>query len=90
MSKSIRGLGLEANGGSPKQIVELFRDAGYKLYIQDDVHYRFPFRPLDTIPNRWFQLVATGKSAVTLVWQGPTAKIVPEERHAMNSRGGET
>jgi len=53
------GLGLEANGGSPKQIVELFRDAGYKLYIQDDVHYRFPFRPLDTIPNRWFQLVAT-------------------------------
>jgi len=27
-------------------------DAGYKLYIQDDVHYRFPFRPLDIIPNR--------------------------------------
>jgi FkbM family methyltransferase len=52
------GLGLESNGGSPKQIVELFRDAGYNLYIQDDVQYRFPFRPLDTIPNRWFQLVA--------------------------------
>jgi FkbM family methyltransferase len=53
------GLGLEANGGSPEQIVQVFRDAGYKLYIQDDVHYRFPFRPLDIIPNRWFQLVAT-------------------------------
>ena len=52
------GLGLEANGGSPEQIVQVFRDAGYKLYIQDDVHYRFPFRPLDIIPNRWFQLVA--------------------------------
>ena len=53
------GLGLEANGGSPEQIVELFRDAGYNLYIQDDVLYRFPFRPLDAIPHRWFQLVAT-------------------------------
>ena len=53
------GLGLEANGGSPEQIVELFRDAGYNLYIQDDVHYRFPFRPLDAIPHHWFQLVAT-------------------------------
>ena len=28
------GLGLEANGGSPEQIVELFRDAGYTLCIK--------------------------------------------------------
>lgn len=53
------GLGLEENGGSPEQIVELFRKAGYHLYIQDDVHYRYPFRPLDVIPHHWFQLVAT-------------------------------
>lgn len=53
------GLGLEDNGGSPEQIVELFRDAGYRLYIQDDIQYRFPFRPLDVIPHRWFQMVAT-------------------------------
>jgi FkbM family methyltransferase len=53
------GLGLEANGGSPEHIVEVFRNAGYSLYIQDDIHYRFPFRPLDVIPHRWFQLVAT-------------------------------
>jgi FkbM family methyltransferase len=53
------GLGLEANGGSPAQIVELFTSSGYRLYIQDDIHYRFPFRPLDKVPNHWFQLVAT-------------------------------
>jgi FkbM family methyltransferase len=53
------GLGLEDNGGSPERIVELFRDAGYQLYIQDDIQYRSPFRPLDVIPHRWFQLVAT-------------------------------
>jgi FkbM family methyltransferase len=53
------GLGLEDNGGSPEQIVKLFRDAGYHLYLQDDIHYRRPFRPLDVIPHRWFQLVAT-------------------------------
>jgi FkbM family methyltransferase len=52
------GLGLEDNGSSPEQIVELFRDAGYQLYVQDDMHYRYPFRPLDVIPHRWFQLVA--------------------------------
>jgi FkbM family methyltransferase len=53
------GLGLEAYGGSPEQIVALFQEAGYNLYVQDDVHYGFPFRPLDKIPNGWFQLVAT-------------------------------
>jgi FkbM family methyltransferase len=53
------GLGLEDNGGSAEQIVELFRNAGYRLYIQDDIHYQSPFRPLDVIPHRWFQLVAT-------------------------------
>jgi FkbM family methyltransferase len=53
------GLGLEANGGSPEQIVKLFRDLGYNLYVQDDIKYNAPFRPLDKIPNRWFQLVAT-------------------------------
>lgn len=53
------GLGLEANGSSPEEIVEVFRNAGYRLYIQDDIHYRFPFRPLDVIPHHWFQLVAT-------------------------------
>jgi FkbM family methyltransferase len=53
------GLGLEANGGSPEQVVEVFRGRGYRLYIQDDIHYRSPFRPLDVIPHRWFQLVAT-------------------------------
>jgi FkbM family methyltransferase len=53
------GLGLESAGGTPEQIVELFRNLGYAVYIQDDIHYRFPFRPLDTIPHHWFQLVAT-------------------------------
>jgi len=53
------GLGLEDNGGSPEEIVELFREAGYQLHIQDDMHYAHPFRPLDTVPHRWFQLVAT-------------------------------
>src|SRR6267154_3127849 len=53
------GLGLEANGSCPEEIVEVFRNAGYRLYIQDDIHYRFPFRPLDVIPHHWFQLVAT-------------------------------
>jgi FkbM family methyltransferase len=52
------GLGLEDNGGSAEQIVDLFRNAGYQLYVQDDVHYQSPFRPLDVIPQRWFQMVA--------------------------------
>jgi len=52
------GLGLEAYGGSPEQVVEVFRNAGYSLYIQDDIHYRFPFRPLEVIPHHWFQMVA--------------------------------
>lgn len=52
------GLGLEVYGGSPEQVVAFFQDAGYKLYIQDDVHYGFPFRPLDKIPKHWFQMVA--------------------------------
>jgi FkbM family methyltransferase len=53
------GLGLEAYGGSPEQIIALFQDAGYRIYIQNDVHYGSPFRPLDIIPKGWFQLVAT-------------------------------
>jgi hypothetical protein len=39
--------------------VEIFKDAGYTLYIQDDPHYGSRFRPLDAIPHHWFQLVAT-------------------------------
>jgi len=52
------GLGLETYGGSPEQIVDLFRDAGYRLFIQDDLRYKSPFRPLGEIPKHWFQLVA--------------------------------
>jgi len=53
------GLGLEASGGSPEEIVKLFQDAGYTLYIQDDIHYSTPFRPLNAVPHHWFQLIAT-------------------------------
>lgn len=57
------GAGLEANGGSPEQVVQVFRDSGYRVYLQDDIHYGFPFRPLDRIPHHWFQLVATANQS---------------------------
>lgn len=53
------GLGLEPNGGTPEQVVNIFSNLGYRLYIQQDLQSRFPFRPLDHVPHQWFQLVAT-------------------------------
>jgi hypothetical protein len=53
------GCGLESFGGSAEDIVGLFRSFGYFLYCQSDVHYRYPFQPLTSIPKERFFLIAT-------------------------------
>lgn len=52
------GCGLESFGGSPSEVVQVFRDHGYKLYCQIDEHYRDQFRPMTRLPEERFFMIA--------------------------------
>lgn len=52
------GCGLESFGGSPAEIVRVFRDHGYNLYCQTDEHYRDQFRPMTALPEGRFFMIA--------------------------------
>jgi FkbM family methyltransferase len=52
------GCGLESFGGSSADIVQVFRDHGYKLYCQTDEAYRDQFCPMTTLPKGRFFMVA--------------------------------
>lgn len=53
------GCGLESFGGSPAEVVQIFRDHGHNLYCQTDEHYRDQFRPMTTLPKGRFFMIAT-------------------------------
>jgi len=52
------GCGLESFGGSSKEVVEIFRNHGYTLYCQTDESYRDRFRPMTTLPEGRFFMIA--------------------------------
>ncbi len=52
------GCGLESFGGSSPEVIQIFRDHGYKLYCQTDESYRDQFRPMTTLPKGRFFMVA--------------------------------